>query len=110
MRYLPFVIMAVLSFPVESGTDTVIKDFDISMSQSECQDSAIRIFQSVVHDDTPVMQLEHIIFYSREDSELIAVCRADKGLLVLFTQGPLTEKVLVLFHEKFSGQSWRQNP
>ena len=109
MKYLYLVMFTFLSFAVEAGTDTVIKDFDITLSQAECQSTAIRILQSVAHKDAPVMQLEHIIFYSHEDAELIALCRADKGLLVLFAQGPLTEKVLVLFHESFSGRSWRQS-
>lgn len=109
MKYLSLVIMVFLSLSVEADTDTVIKDFDITLSQPECQSTAIRILQSVAHEDVAVMQLKHIIYYSHEESELVAVCRADKGLLVLFAQGPLTEKVLVLFHEAFSGQSWRQD-
>ena len=110
MKYLSIILATALSFTVMAGTDTVIKDFDITASQSECQNNSIRILQSVSREDTSVMQLEHIVFYSDSDNELVAVCRADKGLLVLFTQGPLSEKVLVRFHEKFSAQPWRGNP
>lgn len=109
MKYLSIILATILSLPASADTDTVIKDFDITVSQSDCQNNAIRILQAVSREKTPVMQLEHIIFYSDSDNELVAVCRADKGLLVLFTQGPLGEKTLVMFHETFSTQTWRKN-
>jgi hypothetical protein len=49
----------------------------------------------------PVMQLEPLVFYSDEQSELIAVCRADKGVLVVFARGLLAEQGQLAFYEAF---------
>jgi hypothetical protein len=49
----------------------------------------------------PVMQLEPLVFYSDEQSELIAICRADKGILVVFTRGVLAEQGQLAFYEAF---------
>ncbi len=75
---------------VQAGPDTVVRDYDIRLTQTECRQTAMRIFQSLAAAGLPVRELGHIIFYTDEASELIAVCRADRGVLVLFTRGPLT--------------------
>ena len=81
--------------------DTIVKDYDISLSQEECRQTSIRIFHSLAAPDMPVMQLEPLVFYSDEQSELIAVCRADKGVLVVFTRGVLAEQGQLAFYEAF---------
>ena len=81
--------------------DTIVKDYDISLSQEECRQTSIRIFHSLAGPDMPVMQLEPLVFYADEQSELIAVCRADKGVLVVFTRGVLAEQGQLAFYEAF---------
>jgi hypothetical protein len=81
--------------------DTIVKDYDISLSQEECRQTSIRILHSLAGPDMPVMQLEPLVFYSDEQSELIAVCRADKGVLVVFTRGVLAEPGQLAFYEAF---------
>ena len=81
--------------------DTIVKDYDISLSQEECRQTSIRILHSLAGPDMPVMQLEPLVFYSDEQSELIAVCRADKGVLVVFTRGVLAEQGQLAFYEAF---------
>ena len=81
--------------------DTIVKDYDISLSQEECRQTSIRILHSLAEPDIPVMQLEPLVFYSDEQSELIAVCRADKGVLVVFTRGVLAEQGQLAFYEAF---------
>ena len=88
---------------VAAGPDTVLKDFDIDVTQAECRARSINILQQLATDDVPVMELGHVISYSGGDAELIAVCRADRGLLVVFARGGLTRKALVGFHAAFGG-------
>jgi hypothetical protein len=73
-----------------ADNDTVVRDYDVDLTQTECRQSAMRLFQTLATDGVPVRELGHIIYYSDTASELIALCRADRGLLVLFTRGPLT--------------------
>ena len=82
--------------------DTIVKDYDISLSQEECRQTSIRILHSLAGPDMPVMQLEPLVFYSDEQSEFIAVCRADKGVLVVFAQGVLAEQGQLAFYEAFA--------
>jgi hypothetical protein len=49
----------------------------------------------------PVMQLEPLVYYSDQQSEFIAVCRADKGVLVVFARGLLAEQGQLAFYEAF---------
>ena len=81
--------------------DTIVKDYDISLSQEECRQTSIRTLHSLAGPDMPVMQLEPLVFYTDEQSELIAVCRADKGVLVVFTRGVLAEQGQLAFYEAF---------
>jgi len=81
--------------------DTIVKDYNISLSQEECRQQSIRILQSLASPDVPVMQLEPLVFYSDDQSELIAVCRADKGVLVVFARGVLAESGQLAFYEAF---------
>ena len=81
--------------------DTIVKDYDISLSQEECRQTSIRILHSLAGPDMPVMQLEPLVFYADEQSELIAVCRADKGVLVVFARGVLAEPGQLAFYEAF---------
>ena len=76
--------------PLRAEVDTVVRDYDISLTQTECRQSAMRLFQSLASPGIPVRELGHVISYTDSTSELIAVCRADRGVLVLFTRGPLT--------------------
>ena len=101
MRLIHALLLLGLSAPAIAGDDMVIRDFDITVTQEECRATAIRIFQSLASDAIPVTDLQHIVFYAGGGNELIAVCRADKGLLVLFAQGPLMEAAHVRFHEAF---------
>ena len=50
----------------------------------------MRLFHALAANGIPVRELGHIIHYTDTASELIAVCRADRGVMVLFTRGPLT--------------------
>ena len=84
-----------------AADDIAVKDYDISVSQEDCRLTAIRIFQSLASGDVPVMELQHIISYQGSNSELVAVCRADKGLLVLFASGELTQAAHIRFHQAF---------
>jgi hypothetical protein len=101
MRFIHTLLLLGLSAVASAGNDLVIRDFDIGVTQEECRSTAIRIFRSLATDDVPVMELQHIVFYESGANELAAVCRADKGLLVLFAKGPLMEAAHVRFHEAF---------
>jgi hypothetical protein len=101
MRFIHTLLLLGLSALAIAGDDMVIRDFDITVTQEECRATAIRIFQSLASEDIPVTDLQHIVFYTSDGNELIAVCRADKGLLVLFAKGPLMEAAHVGFHEAF---------
>ena len=92
MKFLTavFSLFLVQTPPLRAEVDTVVRDYDISFTQTECRQSAMRVFQTLASPGTPVRELGHIIFYTDSTSELIAVCRADRGVLVLFTRGPLT--------------------
>lgn len=81
--------------------DTIVKDYDISLSQEDCRQTSIRILHSLAGPEMPVMQLEPLVFYSDEQSEFIAVCRADKGVLVVFARGVLAEQGQLAFYEAF---------
>ena len=82
--------------------DTIVKDYNISLSQEQCRQTSIRILHSLAGPNKPVMQLEPLVFYADEQSELIAVCRADKGLLVVFARGVLAEQGQLAFYEAFA--------
>ena len=82
--------------------DTIVKDYNISLSQEQCRQTSTRILHSLAGPDKPVMQLEPLVFYADEQSELIAVCRADKGLLVVFARGALAEQGQLAFYEAFA--------
>lgn len=96
--------LLVVSFSAVAETDTVLKDYDITVSQAECQAQSIGILQQLAAADVPVMELNHVISYVDTDSEVIAICRADKGLLVLFARGALTEQAHIGFHAAFGGR------
>jgi hypothetical protein len=72
--------------PAQADVDTVVRDFEIDIPQAECRQTAIRMFQSLAAPGGPVRELRHIIDYTDASSELAAVCRADRGVLVLFTR------------------------
>jgi hypothetical protein len=104
MSGLPGFIAGLLLFPVFTAAyagDTIVKDYDISLSQEECRQSSINILHSLADPAIPVMQLEPLVFYADETSELIAVCRADKGVLVVFARGVLAERGQLSFYEAF---------
>jgi hypothetical protein len=92
VKYLAaaFSLYLVQTSPLRAEVDTVVRDYDISFTQTECRQSAMRVFQSLALPGSPVRELGHVIYYTDATSELIAVCRADRGVLVLFTRGPLT--------------------
>ena len=105
MLRLARLVAALLLFPVLTGAyagDTIVKDYDIGMSQEDCRQTSIRILHSLAGPDIPVMQLEPLVFYSDEQSELIAVCRADKGVLVVFARGVRAEQGQLAFYEAFA--------
>jgi hypothetical protein len=81
--------------------NTIVKDYDISLSQEECRQTSMRILHSLAGPDMPVMQLEPLVYYSDQQSEFIAVCRADKGVLVVFARGLLAEQGQLAFYEAF---------
>lgn len=81
--------------------DTIVKDYDISVSQEDCRQTSIGILHTLAGPDRPVMQLDPMVFYSDEQSEVIAVCRADKGVLVVFARGVLAEQGHLAFYEAF---------
>ena len=88
--------------PVQvQADDTIVKDYDISVSQETCRQTSIDVLHSLAGPQQPVMQLEPMVFYSDEQSEVIAVCRADKGLLVVFARGALAEQGHLAFFEAF---------
>lgn len=95
-------LLLFLQVAVAHAGDTLVRDYTISLSQQECRQMSIGIFQSLASPDVPVMQLEPLVFYADEQSELIAVCRADKGLLVVFTRGVLAEQGQLAFYEAFA--------
>ncbi len=97
-------LLLFLQVVVVHAGDTLVRDYTISLSQQECRQISIGIFQSLASPDVPVMQLESLVFYADEQSELIAVCRADKGLLVVFTRGVLAEQAQLAFYEAFAGR------
>ena len=101
-RYI-YLSLFFMSFSLHAGADTVLKDFDIAVTQEECRAQSISILQQLASADVPVMELNHVISYSDADSEVIAICRADKGLLVLFARGALTERAHIGFHAAFGG-------
>ena len=82
--------------------DTLVKDYDISVSQDVCRQTSIDILHSLAGPEKPVMQLDPMVFYSDEQSEVIAVCRADKGVLIVFARGLLAEQGHLAFYEAFS--------
>lgn len=88
-------------YPAAAEQNTVLKDFDIAMSQVECRALAINILHELATAGVPVMELDHIISYTDEGSEVIAVCRADRGLLVLLARGALMEPAHIRFHAVF---------
>lgn len=90
MRLLCLLLLSAMVSSTRADVDTVVRDYDISLTQTECRHTAIRVFQSLAAAGNPVRELGHIIYYTDSSSELIAVCRADRGVLVLFTRGPLT--------------------
>ena len=83
-------LLALVSSTRADDVDIVVRDYDISLTQTECRQTAMRVFQSLAAAGISVRELGHIIYYTDTSSELIAVCRADRGVLVLFTRGPLT--------------------
>ena len=95
-------VLLLAGLTLAHADDTIVKDYDISLSQEECRQTSIRILHSLAGPDMPVMQLEPLVFYSDEQSELIAVCRADKGVLVVFTRGMLAEQGQLAFYEAFA--------
>jgi hypothetical protein len=101
IRQLAALLLCVGLLPAHAG-DTIVKDYNISLSQEECRDTSIRILQSLASPAVPVMQLEPLVFYTDEQSELIAVCRADKGVLVVFARGVLAEQGQLAFYEVFA--------
>ena len=94
-------VLMLTGLTLAHADDTIVKDYDISLSQEECRQTSIRILHSLAGPDMPVMQLEPLVFYADEQSELIAVCRADKGVLVVFTRGMLAEQGQLAFYEAF---------
>jgi hypothetical protein len=101
IRLLPGLLL-LLGVTLAHAGDTIVKDYNISLSQEECRDTSIRILQSLASPAVPVMQLEPLVFYTDEQSELIAVCRADKGVLVVFARGVLAEQGQLAFYEAFA--------
>ena len=95
-------MLLLLGLTLTHADDTIVKDYDISLSQEECRQTSIRILHSLAGPDMPVMQLEPLVFYSNEQSEFIAVCRADKGVLVVFARGVLAEQGQLAFYEEFA--------
>ena len=95
-------LLLILGLASAHAGDTIVKDYNISLSQEQCRQMSIDIFQSLTSPDVPVMQLEPLVFYADEQSELIAVCRADKGLLVVFARGVLAEQGQLAFYEAFA--------
>jgi len=99
---LPAALLLFLHVAVVHAGDTIVKDYDISLSQEECRQTSIRILHSLANPDMPVMQLEPLVFYADEQSELIALCRADKGILVVFARGVLAEQGQLAFYAAFA--------
>ena len=101
IRQIAALLLCLGLVPAHAG-DTIVKDYNISLSQEECRDTSIGILQSLASPAVPVMQLEPLVFYTDEQSELIAVCRADKGVLVVFARGVLAEQGQLAFYEAFA--------
>ena len=95
-------LLLILGLASAHAGDTIVKDYNISLSQEQCRQTSIRILHSLAGPNKPVMQLEPLVFYADEQSELIAVCRADKGLLVVFARGVLAEQGQLAFYEAFA--------
>jgi hypothetical protein len=93
MRLFRLLLLLALVPPARADVDTVVRDYDIRLTQTQCRQAAMRVFHSLAADGVAVRELGHIIYYTDTSSELIAVCRADRGVLVLFTRGPLTGPV-----------------
>lgn len=102
MKLLQALLLLLMPVIATAADDIAVKDYDISMSQEDCRLTAIRTLQSLASGDVPVMELQHIISYQGSNSELVAVCRADKGLLVLFARGELTQAAHIRFHQAFT--------
>jgi hypothetical protein len=94
-------LLCPLLTPAHAG-DTIVKDYDISLSQEECRQTSIGILHSLADPAMPVMQLEPLVFYADEQSEIIAVCRADKGVLVVFARGLRAAQGQLAFYEAFA--------
>ena len=91
MRLCLFLLLFTLASASRAAdVDTVVRDYDTDLSQTECRQTAMRLFHALAANGIPVRELGHIIYYTDTASELIAVCRADRGVMVLFTRGPLT--------------------
>ena len=95
-------LLPLLFSPALLSGDILVKDFDVTLSQEDCRLTAIRLFHSLVSDDVPVMEHGHIISYEGGDSELVAVCRADRGVLVLYSKGRLAEAAQIKFYRAFT--------
>jgi len=94
-------VLLLTGLTLAHADDTIVKDYDISLSQEECRQTSTGILHSLAGPDMPVMQLEPLVFYADEQSELIAVCRADKGVLVVVTRGVLAQQGQLAFYEAF---------
>jgi len=94
-------VLLLTGLALAHADDTIVKDYDISLSQEECRQTSTGILHSLAGPDMPVMQLEPLVFYADEQSELIAVCRADKGVLVVVTRGVLAQQGQLAFYEAF---------
>ena len=90
MKLSRLLLLFVLASTARAEVDTVVRDYDIDLTQTECRQTAMRLFHALAANGIPVRELGHIIYYTDTASELIAVCRADRGVMVLFTRGPLT--------------------
>ena len=58
-------LLAVLAAPAKAAdVDTVVRDYDIDLSQTECRQTAMRLFHDLAADGVPVRELGHIIYYT----------------------------------------------
>jgi hypothetical protein len=98
MRRLCLLLLLALVSPTRADVDTVVRDYDINVTQTQCRQTAMRVFLALASADVPVREIGHIIYYTDTSSELIAVCRADRGVVVLFARGPLTAPAHIAFN------------
>ena len=73
MKLSRLLLLFVLASTARAEVDTVVRDYDIDLTPTECRQTAMRLFPALAEIGIAVRDQVHIMYYTDSCSELFGV-------------------------------------